>query len=66
MPLTGLYFICGEGANNRRDTPDTPDISPIQYLPFELMDKSVTQYAKSNLYPFLVKSFGAEPASQLC
>jgi len=40
--------------------------TPIAYLPFEMMDKSVSRYRRSDLYSFLVKLFREEIAGQLC
>lgn len=39
---------------------------PVKYLPFEIMNKSVTGHKHSNLYPFLAKLFREEIASLMC
>jgi DNA-directed RNA polymerase subunit RPC12/RpoP len=38
----------------------------VDYLPFELMDRSVTNHKHCDLFPFLEKIFGEETASDLC
>lgn len=57
--------------NNRETTKRShfkqPEISkPIEYLPFDLLDKSVSRHDECNLYPFLEKLFRKSIASQLC
>lgn len=39
---------------------------PIDYLPFEVMSKSVTGFDRCNLYPFLNKIFRHKVAEKLC
>lgn len=39
---------------------------PIDLLPFELMDKSVTNHKYCSLFSFLAKLFGEEVATELC
>jgi hypothetical protein len=62
------------------DTPESQDHSqswqsakpaqtlnlPIDYLPFELFEKSVLKHEYCNLFPFLVKLFREEAAKGLC
>ena len=52
---------------NKNVTPVTDCYSqPLQYLPFEIMERSVKQCSKSSLFPFLDKLFTGEIAEQLC
>ena len=39
---------------------------PVDYLPFETMDKSVSDHARCNLYPFLERLFGRDIAAWIC
>jgi hypothetical protein len=39
---------------------------PVDYLPFDLMDKSVTEHKRCDLYPFLEMKFRETVASELC
>ena len=41
-------------------------IDQIDYLPFEIMEKSVSKLRYCNLYPFLSRLFRDETATQLC
>lgn len=52
--------------NGTRVTDVTVVTEPLQFIPFEVMDKSVTAHTRSNLYPFLKKLFTNQIASKLC
>ena len=45
---------------------ETGNAGPINYLPFDVMEKSVRQYHRASLFPFLVKLFTYDVAEQLC
>jgi hypothetical protein len=41
-------------------------VRPIDFLPFDLMDRSVSRHEECDLFPFLVKLFRKHNADQLC
>ena len=45
---------------------ETGKADPINYLPFDVMEKSVKQYHRASLFTFLVKLFTHDVAEQLC
>lgn len=74
----GYCHSCGktylpELSNNRHRSENWKRPAPIEkinrsidYLPFEVFEKSVVRHEQSNLFPFLVKLFREDVAKRLC
>jgi len=52
--------------SNTSVTPVTAQTGAAQYIPFEIMEKSVMRYERANIFPFLTRLFTAQVAAALC
>jgi len=59
---SGIQFI----PKNKSKEFELSNDCPVDYLPFEIMDKSVTDHKRCNLFPFLNKLFRNDVATWLC